>query len=452
MMRALNVDNLIVGLGATGLSVARFLQVRGATFAVTDTRTAPPALQSGAEGEWLAEAWAGALDRLDPEQIPARVIVSPGVALDHPVLRRARARGCTLTSDIDLFAAEADAPVIAITGSNGKSTVTALVGELLRAAGVHAAVGGNFGTPALDLLDAAPEVFVLELSSFQLERCEVLAPVRAALLNISPDHLDRYPDLAAYARAKARILERAGTGVLNRDDPQVRELTHPPGLPVVWFGLDAPPEAVDFGLRPAPDGPAPDLVHGGERLLSTARLRLRGQHNWANALAALALAWPWLEVREARVQALAALADFPGLPHRSQWVARVAEVDYVNDSKGTNVGATLAALRGTPGPLVLIAGGQGKGQDFSPLADYVPGKVRGVVLLGEDAPAIARALASVVPVQRVETMHAAVEQAAHWAQPGDTVLLSPGCASLDMYPDYRARGDAFARAVRELAA
>ncbi len=451
-MNLTDVDNLIVGLGATGLSVARFLRARGASFAVSDTRAAPPALQAGADAEWLGEAWVGPLDRLAPAQLPSRVIVSPGVALEHPVLRQALAHGCALTSDIDLFAAEAEAPVIAITGSNGKSTVTALVGELLRAAGVRTAVGGNFGTPALDLLGEAPEVFVLELSSFQLERCESLAPVRAALLNISPDHLDRYPDLPAYARAKARILERAGTGVLNRDDPRVREVARPPALPVVWFGLDAAPKSGEFGLRPASDGPAPDLMHGGERLLSTARLRVHGQHNWANALAALALAWPWLGQREARARALAALADFPGLPHRSQWIARIAEVDYVNDSKGTNVGATLAALRGTPGPLVLIAGGQGKGQDFSPLADYVPGKVRGVVLLGEDAPAIARALASVVPVQRVEDMGAAVAQAARWAHPGDTVLLSPGCASLDMYPDYRARGDDFARAVRERAA
>ncbi|WP_018864691.1 UDP-N-acetylmuramoyl-L-alanine--D-glutamate ligase [Thioalkalivibrio sp. ARh3] len=441
--------NLIVGTGATGQSVARFLRARGENFAITDTRRDPPALTAGADAAWLAKAWAGPLDELDTSRY-ARLIVSPGVALECPAVARARKAGATITGDIDLFAEAVDAPVVAITGSNGKSTVTALVGEILSAAGQKVAMGGNFGTPALDLLDAAVEVYVLELSSFQLERSDCLAPAGAAILNISPDHLDRYPDLGAYIQAKARILDRAERGVLNRDDRWLRELPLPAGLRVVSFGLDAPLAATDFGVTTGED--EPDLVRGNERLLSTARLRIRGQHNWANALAALALAWPWLESPQARAEALAALADFAGLPHRSQWIARVAEVDYINDSKGTNVGATLAALRGTPGPLVLIAGGQGKGQDFSPLADYVPGKVRGVVLLGEDAPLIARALASVVPVQRVDDMTAAVEQAAAWAQPGDTVLLSPGCASLDMYDNYQARGDDFARAVRERAA
>ncbi|WP_018948917.1 UDP-N-acetylmuramoyl-L-alanine--D-glutamate ligase [Thioalkalivibrio sp. ALMg11] len=443
-------NNLIVGLGATGVSVARFLRAQGQPFALTDTREAPAALETDGAKAWLADAWVGPLDRLDAAGF-ARIIVSPGVALEHPVLQRARAAGVRLTGDIDLFAEQADAPVIAITGSNGKSTVTALVGELLRAAGLRVAVGGNYGTPALDLLEQAPDLYVLELSSFQLERSDVLAPAAAAILNISPDHLDRYADLDAYVRAKARILDRAERGVLNREDAWLREIALPPGLKVISFGLDAPAGADEFGVRPS-GADAPDLVRGDQALLSTGRLRLRGQHNWANALAALALVWPWLESGEPRARALAALAEFAGLPHRSQWIAEVAGVAYINDSKGTNVGATLAALRGTPGPLVLIAGGQGKGQDFAPLADYVPGKVRGVVLLGEDAPAIARALASVVPVQRVDDMAAAVAQAAAWAEPGDTVLLSPGCASLDMYPNYQARGDDFAHAVRELAA
>ena len=441
-------DNLIVGLGATGLSVARFLRAQGQSFTLTDTRAAPVALE--AAEAWLKDAWVGPLDGLDATGY-ARIIVSPGVTLEHPVLQRARAAGARLTGDIDLFAERATAPVVAITGSNGKSTVTALVGELLEAAGYHVAVGGNFGTPALDLLEQAPQVYVLELSSFQLERSEALAPAAAALLNISPDHLDRYADLDAYVRAKARILDRAERGVLNREDAWLREMALPRGLQVISFGLDTPPGAADFGVRPSRED-GPHLVRGDEVLLAAQRLRLRGQHNWANALAALALAWPWLEPGEPRARALAALAEFAGLPHRSQWIAEMGGVDYINDSKGTNVGATLAALRGTPGPLVLIAGGQGKGQDFAPLADYVPGKVRGVVLLGEDAPVIARALASVVPVQRVDDMAAAVAQAAAWAEPGDTVLLSPGCASLDMYENYQARGDDFARAVRGLAA
>lgn len=449
-MTQANNDNLIVGLGATGQSVARYLRAQGKSFAVTDTRVAPAALESGAAPRWLQDAWAGSLDQVDTTGFQ-RIIVSPGVALGHPVLQRARAAGAELTGDIDLFADAAAAPVIAITGSNGKSTVTALVAELLQAAGWNIAVGGNFGTPALDLLAPTPQLYVLELSSFQLERSERLAPAAAAILNISPDHLDRYADLNAYVQAKARILDRAERGVLNRDDAWLRELPLPAGLQVISFGLDPPHAGSDFGVRAATQG-GPDLVRGEEALLATDRLRLRGQHNWANALAALALAWPWLEPGRSQAEALAALADFAGLPHRSQWIAEVGGVEYINDSKGTNVGATLAALRGTPGPLVLIAGGQGKGQDFAPLADYIPGKVRGVVLLGEDAPAIARALASVVPVQRVDDMYAAVAQAAAWAEPGDTVLLSPGCASLDMYVDYQARGDDFARAVRGLAA
>ncbi|MBS3799615.1 MAG: UDP-N-acetylmuramoyl-L-alanine--D-glutamate ligase [Thioalkalivibrio sp.] len=449
-MTQLSKDNLIVGLGLTGQSVARFLHAQGVSFAVTDTRVAPPALEPGANSTWLNDAWVGPLDQLDARGFK-QIIVSPGIALQHPVLQKAQAAGARLTGDIDLFAAEARAPLVAITGSNGKSTVTALVGELLKAAGWRVAVGGNFGTPALDLLEQAPELHVLELSSFQLERCDRLAPATAAILNISPDHLDRYADLDAYVSAKARILDRAERGVLNRDDPHLRRVALPAGLPVVTFGLDISTADTDFGIQGAAKG-GPDLVRGRSVLLSTDSLRLRGQHNWMNALAALALAWPWLERGQPRARALAALAEFTGLPHRSQWIAQVGGVDYVNDSKGTNVGATLAALRGTAGPLVLIAGGRGKGQDFTPLADYVPGKVRGVVLLGEDAPEIARALASVVPVQRVDGMDAAVAQAAAWAEPGDTVLLSPGCSSLDMYPDYQARGEHFAGAVRRLPA
>ncbi|PYG03102.1 UDP-N-acetylmuramoylalanine--D-glutamate ligase [Thioalkalivibrio sp. ALE21] len=450
-MERLRSDNLIVGLGATGQSVARYLLARGMSFAVTDTRREPPACDDPELARILNERWVGPLDGLDASGV-RRLIVSPGVALEHPVIAAASEAGAEVTGDIDLFAREAGAPVIAITGSNGKSTVTALVGELLDAAGYAMAMGGNYGTPALDLLERDPEVFVLELSSFQLERCHELAPAAAVVLNLSPDHLDRHPDMAAYLRAKQRVFRGARRGLLNRDDPMVAELTTPPGMARETFGLGAPAADADWGVCVGGHGEGPQLCRGGQALLETARLRMRGQHNWANALAALGLVWPWLDSAGRRARALAALADFPGLPHRSQWIASVDGVDWINDSKGTNLGATLAALRGTPGPLVLIAGGQAKGQDFAPLADQLAGKVRGAVLLGEDAPLIARALAPVVPVQRVDDMDAAVAHAAEWAQPGDTVLLSPACASLDMYPDYRARGDDFARAVRELAA
>lgn len=450
-MERVRSDNLIVGLGATGQSVARYLLARGMSFAVTDTRSEPPACDDPELARILNERRVGPLDGLDATGL-RRLIVSPGVALEHPAIAAAGEAGAEITGDIDLFAREAAAPVIAITGSNGKSTVTALTGELLDAAGYAVAIGGNYGTPALDLLERDPEMFVLELSSFQLERCHDLAPAAAVVLNLSPDHLDRYADMAAYLRAKQRVFRGAARGLVNRDDPMLADMPTPPAMQRETFGLQAPPSATDWGLCPGVHEDGPQFCRGDQALLATARLRLRGHHNWANALAALGLVWPWLDAPERRARALAALADFPGLPHRSQWIASIDGVDWINDSKGTNLGATMAALRGTPGPLVLIAGGQAKGQDFSPLADQLAGKVRGAVLLGEDAPLISRALSPVVPVRHVADMDAAVACAAEWARPGDSVLLSPACASLDMYSDYRARGDDFARAVRERAA
>jgi len=444
---------LVVGAGATGLSCVRHLLALGRDVRVLDTRQIPPGLAQVRRlvpigdihlGDWPAAAFAGVDE----------IIVSPGIGLDAPALAAAAAHGVPLLGDIELFARAVTRPVLAITGSNGKSTVTTLVGELLAHAGRSVAVGGNLGTPALDLLAGPPpDAYVLELSSFQLERTASLRPAAACVLNLSPDHIDRHGSFAAYAAAKARVLDGGAVAVLSRDDAAVAALAG--GLaatqPVVWFGLGAPTGAHDFGLLPR-DG-APWLARGNEALLPAAALRLPGRHNITNALAALALV-DALGVPLAAV--LPALREFAGLPHRTQWVAERAGVAWYDDSKGTNVGATLAAIEGLAptrpsGRLVLILGGQGKGQDFTPLRGALAVHGRAAVLMGQDAGAIERALGHAVPVHRAADMNAAVAAAAALAEPGDGVLLSPACASFDMFSGYAARGEAFVRAVQALA-
>ena len=438
----LEQETLVVGLGATGLSVIRHLLASGQRVAVTDTRENPPGLAELNDIEGAAGAWVGSLSTLDPTRW-RHLVVSPGVPVSLPGLQAARAAGCELIGDIELFARSARQPVVAITGSNGKSTVTALAGELLRALGLRAAVGGNLGPPALDLLGDDPEVYVLELSSFQLETTSDLGAASAAILNISADHLDRYPDMNAYAAAKIRILQGARQTVLNRDDERLRSLSRT--CAGTTFGLSPPPQPDAFGVLEVEGEPW--LARGECALLPAAGLALHGRHNWLNVLAALALVWPWVDDFRSL---LPVLSTFAGLSHRSQRVRCHDGVEFIDDSKGTNVGATLAAIRGLTGPLVLIAGGQGKGQDFSPLADALVAKTRGVILLGVDAPQIAQALNGVVPLRFVTSMEEAVSVAAEWTQPGDTVLLSPACASLDMFSSFAERGERFARAVREL--
>ncbi|OOG26459.1 UDP-N-acetylmuramoyl-L-alanine--D-glutamate ligase [Thioalkalivibrio denitrificans] len=437
------VETLIVGLGTTGLSVARHLLARGAPFRVADSRAEPPGL---AQLRALAPGVPVHTGPFDIELFKGarRLVVSPGLSVREPAVAAAREAGAEIVGDIELFVRIVTAPVVAITGSNGKSTVTALVGEMARAAGMSVGVGGNIGTPALDLLtDPEPALYVLELSSFQLETTESLSPVAAAVLNLSADHLDRYDDLNAYAAAKARILARAATAVINRDDPVVAAMAG--GERRVSFGLGEPGPG-EWGLVTR-DGEA-WLACGDIPWIAESRLRIPGRHNTANALAALALGEAAGLPRQAMVEALMA---FQGLPHRCQWVARIGGVSWYNDSKGTNLGATLAALAGFPGPVVLIAGGQGKGQDFTALRDAVAGRARAVVLLGEDAPVIQRALGDTVPVVSVPDMTSAVAEAARLAQTGDSVLLSPACASLDMFDNYQHRGEVFMAAVQELA-
>jgi UDP-N-acetylmuramoylalanine--D-glutamate ligase len=434
---------LVVGLGATGASCARYLSRLGQPVRVLDSRREPPGLAQLAGLRDTLDLRLGGFDLAALDGV-SEVVVSPGVSLDEPLLAEARRRGLRLLGDIEIFARVAPAPVAAITGSNGKSTVTSLLAELARAGGLDVRAGANLGTPALDLLEGeAPDIYVLELSSFQLETTDSLRARAACVLNISPDHIDRHGSLERYAAAKARILTGADCVVLNREDPLVMAMWDG-RTPCIRFGLDAPAEG-EYGLAITPQGAT--LARGSRALLPAAELKLRGRHNIANALAALAMA----EAVGLRPEGLLdALAAFPGLPHRAEWVAERDGVAWINDSKGTNVGAAVAAITGMDAPVVLIAGGDGKGADFAPLAEAARGRVRAAVLLGRDAPLLERALAGACPTVRVDGIEAAVEEAARLARPGDVVLLSPACASTDMYSDYTERGRRFAAAARGL--
>ncbi|HET7175316.1 MAG TPA: UDP-N-acetylmuramoyl-L-alanine--D-glutamate ligase [Gammaproteobacteria bacterium] len=438
------IKTLIVGLGKTGLSCARFLAAHGEDVAITDSREHPPGLKDLRALLPDAAVFLGGFSE-DALKHADRVVLSPGVAASTPFIAKARSLGLPVMGDVELFAHYARAPVVAITGSNGKSTVTTLVGRMAEKAGRAARVGGNLGTPALDLLkDAEPELYVLELSSFQLEITDSLKCVSATVLNISPDHMDRYADLDEYAAAKARIFAHCRTAVLNRDDPVVRGMAA--GVKArVSFGLDRPATG-DYGV--AGEGAGEWLMRGAEQLMPASVLGMRGRHNLANALAALALGEA---AGLSQAAMLEALQEFRGLPHRMEYVASIRDVAYYDDSKGTNLGATLAAVAGVTQPLVLIAGGDAKGQDFAPLAEVLAEKARAAVLLGKDAPLLERAFAGKLPTRRVKDMDAAVQAAAGLARPGDMVLLSPACSSLDMFENFEHRGRVFAAAVRRLA-
>ena len=346
---------------------------------------------------------------------------------------------------MELFARAVHAPVIGITGTNGKSTVTMLVAAMANAAGRRALAGGNLGEPVLGLLEQPPpDLYVIELSSFQLDTTSSLELLVAAVLNVTADHLDRYGSLADYARAKARIIERAATVVLNADDPLVAGMRNDAQRTLTFSTEHG---NADYSLLR--NGERTHLVRFGEIVFDTGRMKIKGRHNAANALAALALGDAAGLPLPAMLDALEA---FPGLPHRSAWVVDSGGVRFIDDSKGTNVGATVAAIAGLPGRLVIIVGGIGKGQDFAPLAAAFAGKVTHAVLIGRDAPLLEKALAGVCPTQRAASLQEAVLAAARAAKAGDTVLLSPACASLDMFRDYGHRGDVFAAAVRALAA
>jgi UDP-N-acetylmuramoylalanine--D-glutamate ligase len=442
---------VIVGLGKTGFSCARYLLQHGWQIAVTDTRENPPELAKLRALDPSVPLRLGGLDTklLDDALY---VVVSPGISLADPFFMEARRRGLDIVGDVELFARAVDAPVVGITGTNGKSTVTTLIGRMASRAGMNVRVGGNLGEPALDLLSASEsdatktELYVLELSSYQLESTLSLDLKAAAVLNVTPDHMDRYATIEDYAAAKARIFTRCDTAVINLDDPLVVAMARP-GQHTLGFSLRASIGA-EYAVVTGLDSKW-WLARRGELLLPVSAMKISGLHNAANALAALALGEALglpLNVM------LDELREFPGLAHRSQWVADVNGVTYVNDSKGTNVGATLAAVAGMSGPLVMIAGGDGKNQDFAPLAAAFRGKVRHAVLIGRAAPAIEPALQGVCTVERAATLEEAVRAAARAAKPGDTVLLSPACASLDMFRDYTHRGAVFTQAVKDLAA
>lgn len=447
MLIASDQFRIVVGLGKSGMSVVRHLARRGQPFAVVDTRANPPELATLKAQYPDVEVRCGELD-VDFLCRASELLVSPGLAVSTPALQQAAARGVKLSGDIDLFAREAQAPIIAITGSNAKSTVTTLLGEMAQAAGRKVAVGGNLGTPALDLLSDDVELYVLELSSFQLETTAQLNAEVATCLNVSEDHMDRYSGLPAYHQAKHRIFRGARQVVINRDDRLSRPLVGDE-VPAWSFGLGKP-DFKGFGL--IEEGGEKHLAFQFEALMPARELRMRGSHNQSNALAALALGHA---VGLPFEPMLATLREFTGLPHRCQWVGERAGVSYYDDSKATNVGAALAAIDGLgsdiDGKLLLIAGGDGKGADFAALHGPVARYCREVILLGRDAERLAAALDGAAPIQRVQSLEQAVQQAALCAQPGDAVLLSPACASLDMFKNFEERGRLFAAAVGGLA-
>ena len=452
---------VVLGLGDTGLSMTRWLSRHGASVRVADSRAAPP--HSGLLARELPQVPVAAGAFSDATLAGADLIaISPGIDRREAPIAAAIKRGIPVVGDVELFAqalpsvvshqsSRLSPKVLAITGSNGKSTVTAMTGEMCKAAGKKTVVAGNIGLPVLDALAAieggaaAPDVFVLELSSFQLESTKSLAPDAATVLNVTEDHLDRYDSLADYAQAKARIFGRGGVQVLNRDDRRSLAMARGHGH-ARTFGLSAPRGESEWGIADGRGGR--ELARGPRGLLPLADLPLAGLHNAANALAAHALA---NAIGLPDEPLAAALRRFEGLPHRMRKLDDIAGVAYYDDSKGTNVGATVAALSGMDRPVVLIAGGDGKGQDFTPLAPAVKGRAHTVVLIGRDAALIERAIASSgARIRRAADMDEAVGEAAQAAAAGDAVLLSPACASYDMYRDYVQRAEVFAGAVRGL--
>ncbi len=441
--RSAGKKDLVLGLGATGLSVARYLARNDVDAIYVDSRDEPPGINDLKEICPDAEVVLGDA----PQKLlkgASRIIVSPGIADSDSFLAAARKKGIDVVSDIELFVAEAKAPFVAVTGSNGKSTVTTLLALMCDAAGKKGLAGANLGVPALDLLlEDQPDFYLLELSSFQLQRTQNLPAKVAVLLNISPDHLDWHADEAEYREAKYRVFDQAEAAVFNRADEEINEHL-PKNLPTLSFALDEPQDG-EFGLRE--DEGEVFLARGEQLLLSVRDIALVGMHNQANCLAALAAGQlmglglsPMLQV----------LNEFPGLPHRMQTAGWSGNVQFINDSKATNVGAAIASIESVAGAVVLIAGGQGKGGDFDRLATSTCGKLRAAILIGEDAPQLEEAFKDLTPTERADDMLSAVRRAAEIADSGDTVLLAPACASFDQYPNYQARGEDFVRVVEAL--
>ncbi|QQD24862.1 UDP-N-acetylmuramoyl-L-alanine--D-glutamate ligase [Venatoribacter cucullus] len=436
-MTAIHTINkrMIVGLGMTGLSAARWCQRQGYAFDLCDTRTQVPGLAAVKAEFPRATIFTGPL-QADILSAYDQLIVSPGVAIHEPAIQAAAAAGAEISGDVQLFAERCQQPIIAITGSNGKSTVTTLVGELLAAAGKQVAVGGNIGVPVLDL--PAAEIYVLELSSFQLETTRNLNAAAAVILNLSEDHLDRYDGMAGYLQAKQRIFQGCRLAVVNRDDAAT---SAPAGTAVIRFGLDAP-VAGAFGLQRVQNESW--IVLGEQPVIAASELKIKGQHNLANVMAALALVQA---VGVAPQTVLPALRQFAGLEHRCQWLGQREGVSFYNDSKGTNVGSTLAAINGLGpeinGKIWLLAGGEGKGQDFKPLADSCHQYAAAVLTFGADGGKISAAVNGHCPTENFATLDDAFATALQHAQNGDVILLSPACASFDQFRNYVQRGEYF---------
>lgn len=440
-----NADStLVLGMGATGVSIAAWLSRHGRSATFADSRDQAPGAERIRELLPDAKLICGEIPDILPDETK-QLLISPGLGMDLPLLADARRKSIPVQSDIDLFVQECRGKVIGITGSNGKSTVTSLLACMLSAAGVRVKAGGNLGTPALDLLDDDIEVFVLELSSFQLERSGELPLHAAVVLNVSPDHLDHHGDIEHYGAAKQRIYARCGTAVVNRDEPA---LAQPAAVSAtqVGFGLGKPaPE--DWGVIDKDGGQW--IARGNFAVMPVAALQIAGRHNLANVLAAFALA----DSLDVPMDGLVTGAQlFAGLPHRMQivFLDRESDIVWIDDSKATNEGAALASIRSVEGPLVLIAGGDAKGGDLLELADELAKRDALVILLGKDRDLIRSRLADTVQVRLVDTIEDAVRTAAELSQPGSTVLLAPACSSLDMFSGYAERGERFAASIREL--
>lgn len=438
--------NVVVGLGKSGMSNIRYLLQQGKKVVAMDTRQQPPELDHVIQEFPQVALHLGSLDEAILAQA-AEIILSPGVSPQEPALVTAQNQGIPIIGDIELFARAAKAPIVAITGTNAKGTVTTLVGEMIQNAQYKVLVGGNIGTPALDLLtEETPDFYVLELSSFQLETTHSLQAAAATILNISEDHLDRHHTMSAYIAAKQRIYHGCHFAIVNREDqntwPEI------PLVRVLSFGLTTP-QANEFGILKYDDQSWLSL--GAERLLPVDKLLIKGQHNWNNALAALALG---TGIGLPLSSMLESLTHFRGLVHRCQWVAEKQGVAWYDDSKGTNVGATLAAIAGLGpalnGKLILIAGGIGKGADFSPLRAPIQKYVRAVILIGKDAPILEQAFNGATTIIHAIDMPEAIALARNAAQLNDAVLLSPACASFDMFRDYEHRGEVFKELVNGL--
>ncbi|WP_263078524.1 UDP-N-acetylmuramoyl-L-alanine--D-glutamate ligase [Endozoicomonas sp. Mp262] len=437
---------VVVGLGKTGMSCVRYLARKGLPFSVVDSRQHPPGLDELSSDYPRVPVFAGGFKQ-DILNGADELIISPGVALAQPEIAEAIAGGVKVAGDIELFfRAVGDTPVVAITGSNGKSTVTTLLGLMAEEAGINVAVGGNIGIPALELLAQKADLYILELSSFQLETTDSMQAAAATVLNMSPDHMDRYPSPVEYHAAKQRVYKGCKVAVHNLDDPLTAPLL-PASTPAITFS-GRMPDIGQYGLEVDKESGCCWLVKGTTRLLDTSEMLMVGQHNYMNALAALALGEAvGLELEPM----LNALRRFPGLPHRCQWVAQRNQVNWFNDSKATNVGACTAAINGLgtsiAGKIVLIAGGDGKGADFSELCQPVSRYVRRLVLIGRDASIIESQLSGSVAISRARTLADAVAIGEHESQPGDAVLLAPACASFDMFKSFEHRGDEFCKLV-----